>query len=103
MSWDRYTKHTLPTTTSSTAVATGARATIDLSAFINGYVEFRSTAAYAVRAASAAASLPTAGAMTADMPYSANTNERRFITRDTAHLAVYIASSGTFYWAKADG
>lgn len=95
---DREATYLLPGAASSTAVATAARATIDLSAFIGQLVDFRADAAANIRAASAAASLPTAGAMTADYPLAADTTYRRYVDRDHAHLAVYIAGSGNFYW-----
>lgn len=95
----RWAQHAV-STAASTSIGTGARATIDLTYYVGGYVDVRSTGVYRTRSASAQASLPTAGSMSADMPRSANLLERFYVSRDTGWLAVFADSGATFYWSN---
>ena len=84
--------YTLPASSLSTAIATNAAATIDLTEHVGQFVSFAGSAGYRLRA-SADGAAATAG----DLPWPSGTVHRVKVT--LPKLSVRGTGAGLFYWA----
>lgn len=90
----------LPRSTTSTAIGTSGTATTIAftSADVGGFFTLRADSAFTLRAAAVTSSL---AATAADLPHSADTHYAYKVTQDTRALSVYMAATGTLYWARS--